>query len=43
MAKLSCTIDQIYILKGQGISQILEKDVFDISKKSDIIFRIRFI
>jgi hypothetical protein len=43
MAKLSCIIDQIYVLKGQGISQILEKDVFDISKKSDIIFRIKFI
>ena len=43
MDKLSCTIDQIYVLKGQGISQILEKDVFDISKKSDIVFRIRFI
>ena len=43
MVKLSCIIDQIYILKGQGISQILEKDVFDISKKSDIIFRIKFI
>ena len=43
MVKLSCTIDQIYILKGQGISQIFEKDVFDISKKSDIIFRIKFI
>jgi hypothetical protein len=43
MIKLSCTIDQIYILKGQGISQIFEKDVFDISKKSDIIFRIKFI
>jgi hypothetical protein len=43
MDKLSCTIDQIYVLKGQGISQIFEKDVFDISKKSDIIFRIKFI
>ena len=43
MAKLSCIIDQIYVLKGQGISQIFEKDVFDISKKSDIIFRIKFI
>ena len=43
MVKLSCTIEQIYVLKGQGISQILEKDVFDISKKSDIVFRIRFI
>ena len=43
MVKLSCIIDQIYVLKGQGISQILEKDVFDISKKSDIIFRIKFI
>lgn len=43
LIKLSCTIDQIYILKGQGISQIFEKDVFDISKKSDIIFRIKFI
>jgi len=43
VVKLSCIIDQIYILKGQGISQILEKDVFDISKKSDIIFRIKFI
>lgn len=43
LIKLSCTIDQIYVLKGQGISQIFEKDVFDISKKSDIIFRIKFI
>jgi curved DNA-binding protein CbpA len=43
MVKLSCIIDQIYVLKGQGISQILEKDVFDISKKSDLIFRIKFI
>ena len=43
MIKLSCTIDKIYVLKWQGISQILEKDVFDISKKSDIIVRIKFI
>ena len=43
VTKLSCILDQIYVLKGQGISQILEKDIFNISNKSDIIFRIRFI
>ena len=43
IAKLSCTLNQIFVLKGQGISRILETDVFDISKKSDIFFRIKFI
>ena len=42
VSKLSCTIDQIYVLKERGISQISEKEVFDISKKSDIIFFIKF-
>ena len=43
VSKLSCTVDQIYVLKERGISQIIEKEVFDISKKSDIIFFIKFI
>ena len=43
MAKLSCVLDQIYVLKGQGISQISEKNIFDISEKSNIFFRISFI
>ena len=42
ISKLSCVVDQNYVFKKQGISQISEKNVFDISNKSDIIFRIRF-
>ena len=42
IAKLYCILEQIYVLKGYGISHISDKDVFDISKKSDIIFRIKF-
>ena len=41
--KLYCKLLQTYILKGQGISRILEKDVFNVSEKSDILIRIKFI
>jgi len=33
---------QMYILCNEGISQIMEKDTYNTSKKSDIIFNIRF-
>jgi hypothetical protein len=42
VSELHCKLTQNYILKGQGISQICEKEVFDISKRSDIIFKIQF-
>lgn len=32
--------EQLYNLKGQGISQILEKDIYNVSCKSDIIVKI---
>ena len=35
--------EQIYILKGQGISKILENDIYNVSNKSDIIVSIKII
>ena len=32
--------EQLYNLKGQGISQISEKDIYNVSCKSDIIVKI---
>ena len=43
VAELYCKLLQTYILKGRGISRILEKEVFNISDRSDIIFTIKFI
>lgn len=37
---LLCRKYQKYILKGQGLACIQEKDIFDISKRSDIIIHI---
>jgi hypothetical protein len=33
--------EQIYRLNGQGISKILENDIYNIKNKSDIIINIR--
>jgi hypothetical protein len=41
--KLQMKKEQIYRLKGQGISQILEKDIYNVSYKSDIIVNIKII
>ena len=38
--KLQMKKEQIYRLKGQGISQILEKDIYNVKNKSDIIVKI---
>jgi len=35
--------EQIYILKCQGISQILENDIYNVNCKSDIIVKIRIV
>jgi hypothetical protein len=35
--------DQIYKMKGQGISQVLENDIYNVSCKSDIIVKIRIV
>jgi DnaJ-class molecular chaperone len=35
--------DQIYKMKGQGISQVLENDIYNVSCKSNIIVKIRII
>jgi hypothetical protein len=43
MNQLYIKREQIYILKCQGISQILENDIYNISCKSDIIVKIRII
>ena len=43
MANLHMKKEQIYRLKGQGISQILEKDIYNVSYKSDIIVNIKII
>ena len=41
--KLYITPFQIYILKNQGISKIIENDIYDVQEKSDIIVKIIFI
>ena len=41
--KLFIKQSQIYVFKGQGISQIDEYNIYNINKKGDIIVRINFI
>jgi len=41
--KLFIKQSQIYVFKGQGISQIDEDNIYNINKKGDIIVRINFI
>ena len=41
--KLFIKQSQIYVFKGQGISQIDENNIYNINKKGDIIVRINFI
>lgn len=43
MNQLYIKREQIYILKCQGISQILENDIYNVSCKSDIIVKIRIV
>jgi hypothetical protein len=38
--KLYLKEEQLFILKEQGISQISEKDMYNVSKKADIIVKI---
>ena len=38
--KLFMKEEQLYIFKGQGIAQISEKNIYDVSNKSDIIVKI---
>ena len=40
--RLYITPFQIYILKNQGISKIIENDIYDVQEKSDIIIKIIF-
>ena len=40
--KLHLKEEQIYRFKGQGISRIFEKDIYNVSYKSDIIVKILF-
>ena len=39
---LLCRKNQTHILKKQGISQIIENDIYNIEKKADIIIKIKF-
>jgi hypothetical protein len=39
--KLHIKEEQIYVLKNQGIMQILEKNIYNVSNKSDIIVKIK--
>jgi len=39
---LLCKKNQTYVLKKQGISQIIENDIYNIEKKADIIIKINF-
>ena len=39
---LLCRKNQTHILKKQGISQIIENDIYNIEKKADIIIKIFF-
>lgn len=41
--KLYIKQEQVYILKGQGISKIIENDVYNVSFRSDIIVTIKFV
>jgi hypothetical protein len=41
--KLYIKDEQLYILKGQGISHILEKDIYNVNYKSDIIVKITLV
>jgi hypothetical protein len=41
--KLCIKKEQVYTFKGQGISQISEKDIYNVSCKSDIIAKINII
>ena len=43
MNQLYIKREQIYILKCQGISKILENDIYNVSCKSDIIVKIRIV
>jgi hypothetical protein len=38
--KLHLKEEQLYIFKGQGISQILENNIYNVNIKSDIIIKI---
>lgn len=40
LSKLYLKDEQLYKFKGQGISRILEKDIYNVSYKSDIIVKI---
>ena len=40
ISKLFIKEEQIYTFKEQGISQVSEKDIYNVSKKSDIIIKI---
>jgi len=33
---------QQYVLRGRGISKIIDEDIYNIKQKSDIVFRITF-
>ena len=39
--KLHIKEEQIYVLKNQGIMQISEKNIYNVSNKSDIIVKIK--
>ena len=39
---LFCRKNQTHILKKQGISQIIENDIYNIDKKADLIIKIKF-
>jgi hypothetical protein len=41
--KLYIKEEQTYILKGQGITKIIEDDVYNVSCKCDIIVKVTFI
>lgn len=43
ISKLFIKEEQIYTFKEQGIAQVSEKDIYNISKKSDIIIKIQLI
>jgi hypothetical protein len=41
--KLQMKKEQIYTLKGQGLSQIFENDIYNVKSKSDINVKIKLI
>jgi len=43
LSKLYMKKKQKYIIKGKGISKIIEKDIYNVSEKSDIIVEINFL